>query len=109
MFWRKPKFEINALPPGEKTKATSVAPAVEGRPFGAVRAAESSQVAHERVAFVVIHGMGQQVEYETLGQLGDLMVDEEQKLGTYSAPTGVKVVRSKISSDPNDAPLSRAE
>jgi hypothetical protein len=109
MFWRKPKFEINALPPGEKTKTTSVAPAAEGRPFGAVRAAEISQVAQERVAFVVIHGMGQQVEYETLGQLGDLMVDEEQKLGTYSAPAGVKVVRAKISSNPNDAPLSRAE
>jgi hypothetical protein len=109
MFWRKPEFKINALAPGQKPNVTSAAPAVEGRPFGAVRAEEAPQVAHERVAYIVIHGMGQQVEYETLGQLGDLMVDEEQKLGTYSAPTGVKVVRSKISSDPNDAPLSRAE
>jgi hypothetical protein len=61
------------------------------------------------VAYIVVHGMGQQVEYETLSQLGELMVDEERKLGTYSAPAGVKVVRVKITNDPNDVPLSRAE
>jgi hypothetical protein len=112
MFWRKPEFKIKTLSPGAKPEA---APAVSGaspvageRGIAGFRTEEVPE-ARERVAYVVIHGMGQQVEYETLGQLGDLMVDEERKLGTYSAPSDVQVVRAKITNDPNDVPLSRAE
>jgi hypothetical protein len=110
MFWRKPEFEIKALSPGGKPDGASAVPAMEGRPFAESRAVETPKIAHERVAFIVIHGMGQQVEYETLGQLGDLMADEEQKkLGEYAAPINVHVVRAKITNDPSDSPLSRAE
>jgi hypothetical protein len=115
MFWSKPKFAINTLPPGAKPAATPPEPAAALAP-GEARYTEFSagetpkpKQPLERVAYVVVHGMGQQVEYETLGQLGDLMADEERKLGKYSAPIDVKVVRAKITNDPNDGPLSRAE
>jgi hypothetical protein len=117
MFWREPDFKIKTLSPGTKPEATPAAPAAGetfGRSFGETRhaefkAAETTLQERERVAYIVIHGMGQQVEYETLGQLGDLMADEERKLGKYSAPIDVQVVRTKITNDPNDGPLSRAE
>jgi hypothetical protein len=113
MFWSKPKFAINTLPPGTKPAATVAEPVAAPVPGQKAHAeftvVKTVRPEPKRVAYIVVHGMGQQVEYQTLGQLGDLMVDEERKLGTYSAPTGVKVVRVKITNDPNDVPLSRAE
>jgi hypothetical protein len=113
MFWRKPEFNIKTFSPGEKPPAAPAVPAA-APPSGERSLVESmltetTPAQRERVAYVVIHGMGQQVEYETLGQLGDLMADEERKIGKYSAPVDVQVVRAKITNDPDDAPLSRAE
>jgi hypothetical protein len=109
MFWKKPEYKINTLAPGIKPATTVAEPAAAPGAHAEFKVVKTVRPEPKRVAYIVIHGMGQQVEYETLSQLGELMVDEERKLGTYSAPEGVKVVRVKISSDPNDAPLSRAE
>jgi hypothetical protein len=109
MFWRKPEYKINTLAPGAKPAATVAEPAAAPGAHAEFTVVKTVRPEPKRVAYVVVHGMGQQVEYETLSQLAELMVDEEQKLKTYSAPAGVKVVRVKISEQPEDVPLSRAE
>jgi hypothetical protein len=69
-------------------------------PKPAVKGAEHE--IRRRVAVVVVHGMGQQVPYETLGLLAECLTDLE---GT---PTPRAVI-DRVQLTPDGAPLSRVE
>jgi hypothetical protein len=107
MFWKKPDFEIDAIFP--HPKRPDVPPPAPGLKFGAPREIISTPVAQRRAAFVVVHGMGQQVPYETISMLAECMVQEEKKTGKYQKPPAVSVERVKITDNPADPPLCRAK
>jgi len=91
MFDRKRTLSIVTRGPGD--------PETPG-PKAAAKGAEHE--ARRRVAVVVVHGMGQQVPYETLGLLAECLVDQE------NTPAPVAVIdRVKLTDD--GAPLSRVE
>jgi len=104
MFWKKPSFSIKAYPPGAQPEAPPPPPEAKAR-FVAVPTPPRRRC----VAFIVVHGMGQQVPYETLSMLAENMVTQEAKLGQYQQPPSVSVVRAKITDDPDDPPLARAQ
>jgi hypothetical protein len=106
MFWKGPRFKINTFSPGaEPAPARPPHPPAKSMEFMAV----ATPPRRPCVAFVVFHGMGQQVPYETLSMLAECMVRGETSLGTYDAPPGVSVVQVKITDNPDDPPLARAQ
>lgn len=106
-FWKKSAFKIRTLPPGQEPERELRAPAP---PAEAAKFIPVPTPAPRRcVAFVVFHGMGQQVPYETISQLAECMVRQETAIGKYEAPPAVSVVRVKITDDSADPPLARAQ
>lgn len=86
-FWEKPKFNITTLDPGTpgpehpplaQPAAPLAAPQVAAfvAPPDVIRPAEKPR---RRVAFVVFHGMGQQVPYETQSMLAECMLEKESR------------------------------
>lgn len=65
-----------------------------------------------KVAFLVTHGMGQQVPFETLSALGQALITEHTKRNpdpTNSSGVHAEVRRVKLTSSPNSPQLSRVE
>src|SRR5512142_2423737 len=88
MFGFKKKIEpkVEAIEPGEAVVPTPVR--------------------HRHVAFVVVHGMGQQVPYETLSALTECMVQHEEERHAAGTPPNVSVDLVELT--PGNPPLARA-
>src|SRR5712692_2238487 len=116
MFWKKPKFKISTLGPGEKPRPEHPPVAQPAVPHQGPGAATPVVPAHvirpvpqprRRVAFVVFHGMGQQVPYETQSMLAECMLERESRENKESRFPDAKTVRAKLTQ--NDPPLARIE
>lgn len=100
-FWRRPKFNITTLNPGTPGPGDFAA----AEPL-AHYAIHPTQTPRRRVAFVVFHGMGQQVPYETQSMLAECMLEKESDESKGKYPDA-KMVRVKLT--PNDPPIGRIE
>jgi len=116
MFWRKPKFNIQTLGPGETpgTDMPSAAPpGTMAEEEGVKTFASPAYAVHHvppprrRVAFVVFHGMGQQVPYETQSMLAECMLENEAQASKNSKYPEAKMVVAKLTKE--DPPLARIE
>jgi hypothetical protein len=115
MFRQKPKFNISTLGPGE-TPAPEHPPAVapQGVPLPTASILGGYKIRpvpppRRRIAFLVFHGMGQQVPYETQSMLAECMVGQESRSNTTTNLPDAKMVRVKITDNPDDPPLARIE
>jgi len=115
MFWQKPKFNISTLGPGD-IPAPEHPPAVA--PQGVLVPSENvfegyrirpAPPQRRCIAFLVFHGMGQQVPYETQSMLAECMVEQESRTNTATKLPDAKMVRTKITDNPDDPPLARIE
>jgi hypothetical protein len=98
-MWSRMKQEelkVRTIAPGEREQA----------PIAPVYSMSTLTKRSRRIAFIVCHGMGQQVPYETISMLTECMVQEAKAKKLQPLPE-VTVARARLVK--NSPPLARAE
>ena len=99
------KFNLNVGLPAPDRHA------IITKSFGAApKPAAPPQTDEKHVAVLIVHGMGQQVPYQTISQLMQGILTKHEALNpNNSLPPNVTVNLIKLTNNADDAPLMRAE